>query len=165
MRRFNNYHSSPSRDQGHRRSRSRSHSRGRSFKPESSSVLNNVQSLLSPSNLKKIEKKNLYNQQINSLFNPLDDASIDKQAQPSAILNAKAHLSQSLQPNDGGLPLVQLQPHQITKHTASHFLTQHKADSKSASRYSMYQTNANTHANATPHNPYNNLDISQIEYT
>ena len=59
MRRFNNYHTSPSRDEGHRRSRS--HSRGRSFKPENSFVLNNVQSLLSPSNLKKIEKKNLYN--------------------------------------------------------------------------------------------------------
>ena len=29
----------------------------------------------------------------------------------------------------------------------------------------MYQTNANTNANQTPLNPYNNLDISQIEYT
>ena len=54
-------------------------------------MLNNVSSLLSPSNMKKIEKKNLYNQQINSFYTPIGDETVNQNN--SAIINAKSQFS------------------------------------------------------------------------
>ena len=55
-----------------RRSRSRSKGAHRTMN-DTSVMLNNVSSLLSPSNLKKIEKINLYKQNLNSFYNPIAD--------------------------------------------------------------------------------------------
>jgi hypothetical protein len=61
---------------GGRKSRSRS----RGINESHSFVLNNITSLLSPSNLKKIEKTNLYAKQINSLYAPIQNQSINSSA-------------------------------------------------------------------------------------
>lgn len=58
---------------------------------DNSYMLNNVSSLLSPSNMKKIEKKNLYNQQINSFYTPIGDETVNQNN--SAIINAKSQFS------------------------------------------------------------------------
>ena len=68
----------------------RSKSRGRT-QMDNSYMLNNVSSLLSPSNMKKIEKKNLYNQQINSFYTPIGDETVNQNN--SAIINAKSQFS------------------------------------------------------------------------
>lgn len=62
-----------------------------SVQPDASYMLNNVSSLLSPSNMKKIEKKNLYNQQINSFYTPLGEDTSNQNN--SAIINAKSQYS------------------------------------------------------------------------
>lgn len=88
--------------------RSRSRSRG-ACNRENSFVLNNITSLLSPRNLKKIEKANLYKQQINSFYAPMRDASDHNDS--SVLVNA--HSLTNLQNPD--LPAIQLRPHEVTK--------------------------------------------------
>ena len=57
----------------HRRSRSRSVHKGES----SSYILNNITSLLSPQNMKKLEVQNLYQNQINSFYTPGGSKKLD----------------------------------------------------------------------------------------
>ena len=61
-------------------------SRGKDF--SNKNVLNNVSCLLSPINMKNIEKKNLYQKQINSFYTPINND--DKVFRNnSAIINPK----------------------------------------------------------------------------
>ena len=54
------------------RSRSRSHNKTGAGQ-DNSYILNNITSLLSPTNLRKIEQKNLYHKQIDSFYTPAGD--------------------------------------------------------------------------------------------
>jgi len=69
---------------GLRRSQSRSRSNKRQANAENSYILNNITSLLSPSNMRKIEKKNLYQMHLNSFYTPGGEAPNN-----SAIVNPK----------------------------------------------------------------------------
>lgn len=61
-------------------------SRGKDF--SNKNVLNNVSCLLSPINMKNIEKKNLYQKQINSFYTPINnDNKVFRNN--SAIINPK----------------------------------------------------------------------------
>ncbi len=64
-------------------------SRSKNFKEYCNhNVLNNVSNLLSPINMKNIEKKNLYQKQINSFYTPVNnDERVSRNN--SAIINPK----------------------------------------------------------------------------
>ena len=63
---------------------SRSRSNKRNNNAENSYILNNITSLLSPSNMKKIEKRNLYKMHINNFYTPGGEAQNN-----SAIINPR----------------------------------------------------------------------------
>lgn len=83
------------------RGRSKSRSKHGNGFSDTSMVLNNITSLLSPDNLRKIEKTNLYKQQINSLYAPVGQNG-NNLMNSSSISNAKA-LNRS---NLDGLPVI-----------------------------------------------------------
>jgi hypothetical protein len=92
----------------------KSRSRTRGGNNESSFILNNITSLLSPTNLKQIEKNNLYKQQINSFYAPQGNNSISMNA--SAILNPVSQSSV----NGDHIPPIQLKSHQLIKEQVRH---------------------------------------------
>lgn len=76
------------------RSRSRSHNKNAG--QDNSYILNNITSLLSPTNLRKIEQKNLYQKQIDSFYTPagnnvLNNSSVVIQTMPEVQLKPQFH--------------------------------------------------------------------------
>jgi len=68
--------------------------------------MDNITSILSPHNLKKIERKNLYEKQINSFYTPLG-LSRKEGINTSAIINPTNLISTENYASDGGsLPFI-----------------------------------------------------------
>ena len=105
--------------------------------------MQNFSSLLSPGNMRKLERRNLYEQQINSVYTPVSNA---KHQNNSAIINPKVLFA--TQNTDGSAPLIQLRPEEIVKQKSDNFK---RNENKSASRldvstatvskYSLKKTN------------------------
>lgn len=80
------------------------------YESSNQNALNNVSCLLSPINMKNIEKKNLYQKQINSFYTPINN---DERVfrNNSAIVNPK----QINYIGEQGLNLIQLKPEEVIK--------------------------------------------------
>jgi hypothetical protein len=133
---------------GGRKSRSRS----RGINESHSFVLNNITSLLSPSNLKKIEKQNLYAKQINSLYAPISN---NMSVNSSAIVNPQCLSNADI----SSLPLIQLRPEEVTKPASRSQSKDRQTAIETQSRYSVQKT-AFTNGKSNNPNPYSEINLS-----
>ena len=78
-------------------------------------ILNNITSLLSPENMKKIEQKNLYQKHINSFYLPQGQSNHSAMTIGRQMNFMSGHDGQSM-------PLIQLKPEEVVKDVGStHF--------------------------------------------
>jgi hypothetical protein len=128
--------------------KTRSRSRGGRF--EQSYNLNNISSLLSPLNMRKVEQKSLYQQMIKSFYSQVDPSRLNYSSLPNNLLQTNFA-------DGSAINVVQMQPEQVQAEVVGPRRSQSR-DNASLSRYSVGNTNVSRVAGKT--NPYQDVNLS-----